>query len=265
MSEAKKFSLPVLIATVAGVATICSVAVALWIQFAKPSTELSATVNYGSYKVDPLTSRVITSLNAHLKSLKEYKQKTQTLSELIKDRSNTDITSLVPTFSPEQSYAYTSTTVTDSGDLGANNIILRVPNSVVSEVTFDDGSTKIVQGTPNIELGNLRPGQKINVYSWFLTAPIFIDKDFEFSLSYSDGIGNIHVQGQHGWFYTTFSSTFLQIYFALLFAWVIGFVIFTTYRHGINVGRLAAASSASEDTPPSETDSSVKSTDESEQ
>lgn len=264
MSEARKFSLSTLITTVAAVATICGVAVALWVQFATPSTELSATVNYGSYRVDPLTTKTIASARTQIDALRKSKQKTESLTELVKDLSNLDTTPLIPTFSSKQSYAYTSTTVTDAGDLGANNIVLRIPNAVISVVTFDDGSTKIVQASPNIELGNLRPGQKINVYSWFLTAPVFIDKDFGFSLSYSDGIGNIRVQNQHGWLYNSLSSTFMQIYFGVLFAWLIGFIIFTAYRHGINVGRLASVPSTSETPTPLEEDGSVRSTDGSE-
>lgn len=247
MNTGSKFGVSAVVGIVAGIATILGVGIALWVQFAKPSAELGATVSYGEYRVDPWTSGQVSELGEVLKDLNSYQIQGGKLSAPLAKFASEYFKAGIPKFSPNESYGYAKTLITDTGDLGAKNIAIRIPNAVGSLVVFDDGSTKSVGHSPNIDLGNLRPEQQVAVYSWFLVDTTFMLQSNQISLTYDNGVGTVKIIGKHGMFYSALSSPVMQTYLAVVAIWLLITLWSTAYRLGWNKAKAREATQSTDD------------------
>lgn len=235
------------IVTIAAAVTITVGAIKFWNWYWSPATELHATVEYGTYRVDPWTAtdmsvaeKKLNTITSELNAQRIAGGKLSAQLEKFADDAFKVTGSSGPRIDSGQIYGYMRAEVTDKGSLGAKDVALRVPNIIGSMVTFDDGSTKVFGKTPTIDLGNLRPDQKVIVYSWLYSAPAFFSDADNPSLTYAGGKGKVDVQGRHGWVYGIFTSPFMDAYFVLIAMWG-GIAI---WRSGFDRGRKAVQTMA---------------------
>ncbi len=246
MGKRSKFRVSTIVAVAAGVVTIIVSGAGLWAQFAKPAAELRATVQYGTYRLDPWTGADIKKLDEVLKALNSYRIQGGKLSPPLEKFANDSFKVQFPSFPSNRVYGYARTAITDLGDLEAKNIELRIPYAVGSLIILDNGSQQAASGSPTIDLGDLRPGQEIVVYSWFLSKPVFLPSGGDVGLTYDGGLGRVNIEGRHGLAYSLFSSTFMQIWLAVICFWLVVFIWSTAYRLGWNAAKGKLSSQTAE-------------------
>lgn len=230
-----------IIVTLAAIFTVIGVVFTIWTWYWRPTTELQASVEYGTYQVDPWTAVSMSAdskkLHAIITELYNYRIDGGKLSAPLEryshdafELSNPDSIRL----DSSQTYGYIKTVILDEGDLGAKDVALRVPNTVGSLVTFDDGSKKVFGPSPTLELGDLKAEQKVTVYSWLLSPPIFfLSDDANISLTYAGGKGAVEIPGRHNMAYRTFMSPFMGFFYVLGGLWL----LLGVWRLGLQQGK----------------------------
>ena len=218
----------------ATVITVMGGLLGLWTWYQSPGTELQATAEYGTYRVDPETLETLAKLNTVAEGLNAYRFEddtpTQELQKL-RDEAYETLRVILAKANLGTSDGYIKTNITNTGDLSVKEVALRVSDAHVSLVTFDDDSEKIFKDAPTIELGEIRPNQTIYVYSWTLAPLSSLGTSDDLSLTHATGKGQITVKGERSMAYEFLTSPFaLVLLLPLLFLFV------TAYESGKREG-----------------------------
>jgi len=201
VTENSKTGLWALVGKIATILTVIGGLIGIWTWYESPGTKLQATVEYGSYQVDPNISSAVEKLRkvavdiSHPSSLsKNPSQDFQKLTEAA--NLALQAFSEAKYFGTSVTGGYLKTEITNTGDLSVKEVALRVPHAYVSVVTFDDKSEKVLRNTATIELGEIKPKQIVSVYSWIPISLSTFGTSDDLSLTHSTGKGSISVKGE---------------------------------------------------------------------
>jgi hypothetical protein len=189
-----------------------------------PSGKLKADVSFGVYRNPPAFEESIGSLHRLLKLDDSTLQKIYNIN-LFKGttadnvarflRIYTDVIShTVDEFERGEisnSEGYWNLDILNSGEKEVKNIQIKIPWYSCAVATFEDGTKKIFRKDGVLQIGDLQPSQKVNVFAWTKILPSRSYFD-DVKIHHSDGLATIH-------FFVPVTGiwAFLKEYWPLLF------------------------------------------------
>lgn len=237
LAESSDTGLSVIVGKLSLVVGLLGGLIVLWTWYNSPGAELQATVEYGTYMIDPDTLSTLEKFDNIAEDFGSYTFQTgslpQDLQKLIGHAYILSRDVSVPTGTRILG-GYVKTDITNTGNLSAKEVALRVPDVYVSVVTYDDKSQKIFRDTLTIELGEIKPSQSVTVYSWAHMGLYSFAGYNNVSLVHANGKGSVAIKGRSNWFLEFITSP-LGLLALIPIAWL----VVMAYARGVREGRKA--------------------------
>ena len=229
--------------TFTGIAAAIGIGYTIIDRHNSPSTELRATVEYGSYLLDPDTMSLLEGLESDkfrhelIDELRSDKNKSRTLVPFlleIEKKASFILDKNAGNITYNSLSGIIKTVITNTGDIGVEHASLRMPNVEMSLVAFEDKTIQIFRDTKTIDLGEIKPNQTLTVYSWSNKGALSLrNQDDPISLSHAKGKGTVIINGQQSQIVAFLTSPY-GLFFIILCIWL--FLRFL-YERGIEQGR----------------------------
>ena len=244
------------IGKVATIVTILASAVAIWIWYKTPTSSLVAEIEYGTYRSSPELLAKVHELESGGKGSDKSRSLASTAAEdaaaaaaevaAIAAQAAAEVASDSKRISGE---GYVKAIITNKGDIPVKDVTFRTLDSNVNLITREDKSYEVVRNQPAINLGELKPNQSIEVYSWTYFPPSRYTLADEISVSHAEGRGDIEIEDDPSipeiLIYGPMSVLTLLFFFIL-----IGLVFFWGMKTGYDLHRSESEKNPAQDKQP---------------
>lgn len=189
------------IGKIATLVTIFASLLGIWIWYKTPSSSLVAEVEYGTYRTHPDSLEKLAKL--------ESEKASSTSSSSRKPFSDPDIeamakaaeeasaaaaeaaTSYMADSTKISGQGYVRALIKNTGDIPVKDVTYRTPDSAVNLVTHEDKTSELIRNKPTLNLGEIKPNQSVEVYTWLYLPASRYSLEENISVSHAGGRGNV--------------------------------------------------------------------------
>ena len=192
------------IGKIATLVTIFGSLIGIWIWYKTPSSSLVAEVEHGTYRTHPDSLERIANLESERASKNSSASRKpfsdpdiEAMAKAAEDvaiAAEEAANSVLADSTKISGQGYVRTLIRNTGDIPVKDVTYRTPDSSVNLVTHEDKTSELIRDKPTLNLGEIKPNQSVEVYTWLYRPASRYSLEENISVSHAEGRGSIFLE-----------------------------------------------------------------------